>query len=789
MRRVLLWALGGLLVLLLVTPLVLQAALERGAFNAALDAALERAVGRPVALGRVKLALSLPPRITVLDARIANLPGSAQPDFARVGRLEVKLALRPLLQGEIEIRDLLLAGAELWLERDADGLPNWTFGRPGEGGAGQPMALDALRIETSRIHLPDGLPSPLAIQSLRFQRLADGETLQLEGRARLREESIRLEARFGLLSLPVSPLAATLTGTGFRITAEGQIARRLSDEGWSLALAGEVASPARLMELLGRSASLPPLGPLTGTAKLGPGGRLSDLAVQSGASEPVAGLRLTRAALRAAALDQPMRFTVQGQRARQPLSLDLTLPSPNLASTATAPMPVTARLASGAARLTATGAFTWANPWGAAPFDVTLTAPALAPLGPLLGLELPALRDVEARGRISRTGPDAWRWAAARLNAAGVAASGALDISWAGRPALRGQIAFAALDLDALLPAGPPAARNTGRVIPDLALPVEALRGFDATLDLSAERLVAAGLTWRAARAQATLTAGRLELAGLSVTTPGGPVAGRLGWDVASVPPSASLVLRSGGNGLNVAAIRRELGAGIGVQGPVELALDLRARGATTRALAASLTGSAGLAMVEGRLSRSGMLRIGPDLTRVLLMGRAPPEGVEIRCFALGFAAEEGLLNSEALLLETSAGRITGSLAINLRQETLAAVLRPDLRVLGTTMRAPVGVGGTLAAPRVGVEPGQALAQVVGDAVANRLWRSSTVEWLRRGEGDADCAAQLRSARLGRAGREPAQPAATIIPLVPRELQAPVQDVFRGIGGLLGVRR
>eukprot|EP01031_Cornospumella_fuschlensis_P046530 gene46531-56976_t len=101
---------------------------------------------------------------------------------------------------------------------------------------------------------------------------------------------------------------------------------------------------------------------------------------------------------------------------------------------------------------------------------------------------------------------------------------------------------------------------------------------------------------------------------------------------------------------------------------------------------AGSVKDRIGLAMVEGRLSQAGMLRIGPDLTRVLLMGRAPPDRVEIRCFALSFAAEDGLLQSEALLLESSAGRITGNLAVNLRNETIAAHLRPDLRVFGATM-------------------------------------------------------------------------------------------------------
>jgi len=786
MKRLLLGGLAGLVLLAVATPFALQAALERGAFTASLDAALERATGRPVALGPISLSLSLPPRVTVQQARIANLPGGTAPDFARVGRLETGFALLPLLRGEFDIRDLRLVDAELWLERDAAGQPNWVFSRGGASGGGLP--LTSLQIETSRIHPPDGLPGPLDIEALRFSRLPDGRLLQAQGRLRLREEKLAIEARFGWLSAPLSPLDATITGPGFRITATGQIARSLADPGWSLALGGDVASPERLIALLGSTAQLPPLGPLTGRAQLGPSGHLTELAVRGGASEPVPGWRVTQAALTAPALDQPMRFTASGPRGE----LEVALPAPRIAFTTTAPMPVTARFTAGAARLTAIGPLSWSRLTG--PFEVNLTAPNLAPLGPLLGLDLPAWRQVEARGRLSRTAAGALRWEGAQLSATGLSARGSLELRWAPRPRLGGQLHLAMLELDDLLPPEPPRAarpRPSNLVIPELELPVAALRGFDAGLDLTADRVQAGGLAWRALRSRVELAGGRLELTDLAVTTPGGPVAGRLGWDVAQQPPRATLALRSTGNGLNVAAIRRELGAGIGVLGPVELALDLRAQGSTTRALAASLSGAIGLAMVEGRLSQAGMLRIGPDLTRVLLMGRAPPEAVEIRCFALSFAAEEGLLRSEALLLESSAGRITGSLAINLRHETLAAQLRPDLRVFGATMRAPVGVGGTLAAPRVGVEPAQALAQVVGDTVANRLWRSSTVEWLRRDSGDADCPAQLRQARLGQAGREPAA-AATIIPLVPRELQAPVQEVFRGlgsgIGGLLGRR-
>ncbi len=780
MRRWLLWGFAGLLLLLLLSPLALRAALERGALTAQLDAALQRATGREVTLGPITLGLSLPPRVTVRDVRVANLPGTEAPDFARIGRLEVTVALRALLDGRVEILDLRLVEAELWLERDASGAANWRLG--GEGGTTGGTLPGRVLIEASHLHPPDGLPGPIGIDSLTIRRPGDG--LVVQGRVRLREEAMQLDASLGA----AFALRATLAGEGFRLAAEGRVAPSLADPAWNLALTAEVASPARLMALIGSSATLPALGPLRGTAQVGPEGRLSALRVTAGASEPWPGLRLTQAALAAPALDQPMQLTLQGARGPVPLAAELALPPPRLAFTTSTAMPVTARITSGAARLTATGVFTWVDPLGAGPFDVTLTAPQLPPLAPLLGLELPPLRQVEARGRLSRAGSAALQWDAARLTATGLAATGALRIGWGGRPSVQGEVRFATLDLGVALPTGRPPPPARGRVIPDFELPVAVLRGLDVTLDLTADQLEAAGLRWRGLRSRVTLAAGRLDLTDFAVTSPGGPVSGRIGWDAASTPPRASLVLRSGGNGIDVAAIRRELGAGIGVQGPVEVALDLRAEGATTRALAASVSGAAGLAMVEGRLSRAGMFQVGPDLTRILLLGRAPPEGVDIRCFALSFAAEAGLLRSEALLLESSAGRITGSLAINLRNETLAAQLRPDLRVFGATMRAPVGIGGTLAAPTVGVEPGQALAQVLGDTVANRLWRSSTVEWLRGDSGETDCPAQLRQARLGRAGREPAAPPA-VIPLVPRELQGPVQEVFRGLGGLLGGRR
>jgi hypothetical protein len=359
------------------------------------------------------------------------------------------------------------------------------------------------------------------------------------------------------------------------------------------------------------------------------------------------------------------------------------------------------------------------------------------------------------------------------------------------------------LDLDALTDGAAPRGRtDPRRVIPDLALPVQGLRGFDAALALSVQALRAGGLDWRGVETRLALQAGRATVQPFAATIPGGRISGSLTLDGAASPPATALSLRSEGTGIDLAALGRALGRGGAVlAGPAEIALELRGRGATLRGVAATLTGEAGLAVVEGSLAWAQMLRVGPDLGRALLGAGAPVQEGALRCVALRLSAEAGLVQSQALLVEGAFGRIEGSLALNLRDETLAARLLPDLTVLGgLTLRPPVSIGGTLAAPRVGVEPAAALAQVIGDTVANRLWRSSTVEWLRgSGRGPAPsgtCEAELRLARLDRPGRPP-QPMAATVPLVPRELQGAargaqdaVEGAARGAGTVVeGVAR
>lgn len=802
----------GLVTLALAGLLAIPWALETGALTARLDAALERATGRAVTLGPISVRPSLRPAFAIAGVTIANppdlahpnlpRPGLSRPSLASIDRVEITLGLLPLLAGRVEIDTVTIAGADILLERDAEGRPNWILAPPeaeAPTGATPQLSLDALHVTGSRIALAG--VGMLALPDLALRRQGDG--IGLEGRVLLAGLPFALDAELGRLAEPAPPLRASLTGQGLRLTLRGSLPRNLAEPGWALALEGDAADPARLAALFAPGRAVPKLGPVHGAAKLGPGPAVTDIRLTTGASSlgtPLPGLRLKTAALRAATPEAPATLSARLRRSDAEATLVATLPSlQRLAAAGPAqPLPIDATLSAGAATLTLRGEASRAG-LPAAGLVARLAAPDLAALGPLLGAGLPGLRDVVASARIGGAGHGMLRLGDLAVSAAGLDVTGEVEVATTPRLALTGRLAARRLDLDALTGAGPAPPRHPARLIPDLALPVAALRGFDARLALSAGEVTAGGIPWRALSGQMTLAGGRLAVQPFAASLPGGTLAGRFSLDAAASPPVVALSLRSEGRGLDLGTLARALGDAAAVDGPAEIALDLRGRGATLRAVAATLGGEAGLAMVEGRLVYAGMLRLGPNLTRALLPRGAPAQDSTLRCLALRLTAEQGAVRSQALLLEGGFGRIDGDLAVNLRDEALAARLLPDIQVLGgVTLRAPVGIGGTLAAPQVGVEPGAALAQVATDALANRLWRSSTVAWL-RGPGEGDCAAPLRLARLGEEGRLPAA-APVPVPLVPRELQGTArevqgvarevqgaaQDVLRGIGGLFG---
>jgi AsmA protein len=121
-------------------------------------AAIQQATGRDVALdGPIRLGLSLRPTLQVNDVKLANAPGFAPATMATLDRLDLQLALLPLLHRHIEIEQLALVHPVIALQIDKQGHDNWHFqpppapARPTTEAAPSTAQPTTLRIETMSI--------------------------------------------------------------------------------------------------------------------------------------------------------------------------------------------------------------------------------------------------------------------------------------------------------------------------------------------------------------------------------------------------------------------------------------------------------------------------------------------------------------------------------------------------------------------------------------------------------------------------------------------------------------
>lgn len=722
----------------------LRAALDSGRFTPRIQAEIENATGYRASIAGLGLTLGLIPKLELRDVKL-GAPGAAKPGL-EVPRLAATVSLFSLLSGAIEVPSLEAEGLKLNLDPALWALPEAE--RPARNAQAAPTAprqpgtmplIGRVSLRHAHVILPGGVLRDIEIPALTIRNIS---------------------------ATSASDLAAEWLFNGITFTLSGTAGPLLG------------AAPGKL----------PPLGALTLKAGAGDLGWL------------LPGLRLEGLEL-SAPPDGEARLTGAFRHAETTTRLEANLgPIGKLPQGFTGPLPITARLASGDASVTLSGAVARPQALGDGQFDLTLNMPDAAQLAGFPGLP----RGLRGTARLEWRDPQAISLPHLQLTSPALAATAALTLGLAGRPSLTGRIDITRLDLDALspsptpsagraAPSAPPAAAGDGRVIPDIALPVASLMALDADLALAARGVTSHSMPPLALQTDLRLKDGALALAPFNLSLPSGRLAGQATVNAATNPAQYALMLHSEGRGLDLALLSGALD-GLGLRGHGELAANLRGAGASTRAIAASLHGEFGLALVNGRLEE-GVVQNAMGALLVLLSPGAQRLGpVELRCLALGFGAEQGMVQSRAMFLDSAIGQITGQARINLPDESLAGRLNTNLRVFGLGLRAPVNLGGTLAAPRLGAAPAAALGQnatgLITDALTGRIVTEPLGNLLGENGRNAamDCAEPLRIARLGAEGTAPTPRAAPeAAPEAARPaLPPPVQDLMRGLGGILG---
>lgn len=131
--RIGLWSLAAIVGLVIIGGGIFLATFDPDSLKPRIIAAVKQQTGRDLTLqGGIHLQLSLQPTLTVQGVSFANPPGFSRPQMATLERLDLTLALLPLLSHQVEIDRLVLVKPDILLETDAKGQPNWQFTKPGE---------------------------------------------------------------------------------------------------------------------------------------------------------------------------------------------------------------------------------------------------------------------------------------------------------------------------------------------------------------------------------------------------------------------------------------------------------------------------------------------------------------------------------------------------------------------------------------------------------------------------------------------------------------------------------
>jgi len=192
-------------------------------------------------------------------------------------------------------------------------------------------------------------------------------------------------------------------------------------------------------------------------------------------------------------------------------------------------------------------------------------------------------------------------------------------------------------------------------------------------------------------------------LAPSSVVIPGGAIA--LAGTLDAHGPVPRLALSGQAQAIAIAPLLAALGAPQAASGLASGFAIVTASGATTRALAATLSGPIGISAVNGVVDGRALATIaGPALRAARVL---PPElltaagNVAVRCFALRLDTTNGLATVGALVLDTSNLLLQGTGFVNFGSEGLALSLKPELRLGQTDVSMPVSVTGTFAVPHM----------------------------------------------------------------------------------------
>jgi AsmA family protein len=289
------------------------------------------------------------------------------------------------------------------------------------------------------------------------------------------------------------------------------------------------------------------------------------------------------------------------------------------------------------------------------------------------------------------------------------------------------------------------------QVLPDTELHLARMRNRDEVITYHAQALEAGRISLLGVAAKVKILDGIVTAAPLSAAVAEGKITGRLKVDTTRREPVADI-------DIEIAHVRLGAVGRTPDQGPppldglLQARIALEGRGDSIHELASNADGTITAVLPRGTLRSSFAELAGLDLRALGLLASGSQQDTGIRCGVASFAAKDGFLSADRLLMDTEPVLITGEGTINLNEETLDLRLQGQPKKPRLRVRAPLLVRGPLAHPSVSIDPRKPAAQA-GGAIALGMLLTPVAAMLAFVDPglarDSDCAALLAEAGLG----------------------------------------
>jgi uncharacterized protein involved in outer membrane biogenesis len=257
----------------------------------------------------------------------------------------------------------------------------------------------------------------------------------------------------------------------------------------------------------------------------------------------------------------------------------------------------------------------------------------------------------------------------------------------------------------------PPASRPGGRILPQRDFNLPSLKAMEADVTIALDRLELGHPRIKSlapVRARLSLHDARLQIDDLDARAAQGRIAGRLWLDGRESVARWGMDMKASGVRLEqwITQARAD-GQPPYAAGRLSAQLAVEGRGRSTAQLLGSADGSGWIVWSEGRLSNLALEWAGIDIAQALGLMLVGDKTLEVGCGAADLRVADGMVRPKVMVIDTkdSTVWVDGGLSLATERLDLVAHVEPkDFSPL--TLRTPLHVRGTLAAPTVQPDSG-----------------------------------------------------------------------------------